>query len=721
MSAIRRIRSSARATTTGPAKHTRIAIAVAIACVAMAGQAAAQDAPSGDASAAELDTVLVIGQRANRVSNGATNLDLDIKETPQSISVVSRERMTDFGTDSLNDSLRLATGLLVEEWETNRTNYLSRGFEIKSTQIDGVGMPNDWGIATGAFDSYGFEKIEVIRGANGLLTGVGNSAGTINYVRKRPTNEAQGEVAVKLGSWDERRVEADYSTPFNDAGTWAGRFIVAREDGDSYLRDLENERTYFYGVVDGQVGENGTLAFGYSWQQADTTGNMWGALPFVYADGTQPVWDRGASTTTDWTYWDTNTQTAFIEYTHLLGDNWTLKTTYNHRKGENDDELFFAYSITGMDPATNTGLVGWGYKGQDELESDLFDVNINGRFQAFGREHEAMFGVSHAESEQGYWYNPAPFTSPAFGPLPAFPYDGGAIPEPEWGAQVPSSEFNQTLKRAFGATRIALTDTFKAIVGVNYADYHRDGNNSGVPFSEGESNTSPYAGLTWDITGDVLAYVSYSDIYQPQDQRDIDGFYLSPSKGVNTEVGVKAEWLDKRLLTTLAYFQSEQEGLATMAGYSMETLMNYYVPLDVESKGWEFEATGRINRYTDLVFGYTSLEMEPEAGALTYNWVPERTANLQLSTRLPSYEPLSFGIGGRWQSEISNVESYSQQTVRQGSYAVLNAFAAWDFAGNATLRANVGNLTDEKYINTLYQIGYYGAPRHYSVSLQYRF
>ncbi|MFT3668353.1 MAG: TonB-dependent siderophore receptor [Pseudoxanthomonas sp.] len=702
----------------------RVAICLALASGTATAMAAPQDAAGGqgaDVTATDLDTVLVRGQRANRVSNGATNLDLAIKETPQSISVVSNEQMIQFGADSLNDALRLATGIQVEEWETNRTNYLARGFEIKSTQIDGVGMPNDWGIATGAMDAFGYEKLEVIRGANGLLTGVGNSAGTINYVRKRPKNDAEGKVGVKIGSWGERRVEFDYSMPFNDAGTWAGRVVVAREEGDSYLRDFETERTFGYAVIDGQIGENGTLAFGYSWQQADTTGNMWGALPFVNADGTQPSWDVGASTTVDWTYWNTNTQTAFVEYTHQLGDNWQLKATYNHRKGDNDDELFFAYSMTGLDPVTGTGLLGWAYKGQDELTSDLVDLTLNGRFQLLGREHEAMFGISQAESEQGYWFNPAPSDSPAFGLLPAFPYAGNAVPEPVWGAQVPSSEFNQRLKRAFGATRIALTEDFKAIVGVNFAEYHRDGNNDGVPFAETESNTSPYAGLTYDFNENILGYVSYSDIYQPQDQRDFDGFYLAPSKGVNYEAGVKAEWLDGRLLTTLAYFTAEQEGLATYQGYNPDTLMNYYVAKDVESKGWEFEATGKLTDHLDLVFGYTHLKMDGEEGTLTYNWVPRRTANLMLSARLPSYEAFSFGVGGRWQSDISNVESYTQRTVRQGSYTVLNAFAAWDFLENATLRANVGNLTDEKYINTLYQIGYYGAPRHWSLSLEYRF
>ncbi|HZN27424.1 MAG TPA: TonB-dependent receptor plug domain-containing protein, partial [Burkholderiales bacterium] len=195
------------------------AMAMTIACTSGAAQgganaaehmdrARAAPAHSAGADNETLETILITAKRDDRISKGATGLDLEIKDTPQSISVVTRERMENFGASDINSALRLATGINVEEWETNRTNYMARGFEIKNTQVDGVGLPNDWGIVTGAIDTFGYEKIEVIRGANGLLTGVGNSSGTINYVRKRPTNVTQGSVAATAGSYDERRVEA---------------------------------------------------------------------------------------------------------------------------------------------------------------------------------------------------------------------------------------------------------------------------------------------------------------------------------------------------------------------------------------------------------------------------------------------------------------------------------------------------------------------------------
>ena len=223
--------------------------------------------------------------------------------------------------------------------------------------------------------------------------------------------------------------------------------------------------------------------------------------------------------------------------------------------------------------------------------------------------------------------------------------------------------------------------------------------------------------LSWlDFNARVLGYLSYSDIYQPQDQLDADDRYLDASQGVNYEAGIKAEWLDGGLLTTLALFKADQDGLATPTGAFNEFGQSIYAPVDVRSKGVELEAVGRLSEHLDLVLGYTALKLDGLNADQTYPWVPRRSANLLLSGRLPAYPVLSWGLGGRWQGRISN------GAVRQDGYAVLNAYAAWEFLPNASVRLNAGNIGDEKYINTLrYGAGYYGAPRNYTLSLDWRF
>ncbi|MBM0106279.1 TonB-dependent siderophore receptor [Steroidobacter sp. S1-65] len=692
--------------------------AVALAVATASGASYAQS-PT-DLAGQTLETLVITAKRADRVSKGATGLDMDIAETPQSISVVSAEQMNDFGADDINEALRLVTGINVEEWETNRTNYMARGFEIKNTQVDGVGLPNDWGIVHGAMDSFGYEKIEVIRGANGLLTGVGNSSGTINYVRKRPTNSAQGSIGLSAGSFEQRRVEADYSTPFTADGKWAGRLVVASEDQDSYVRGLSNDRTFVYGVVDGQLGERSTLTLGASYQDANTDGNMWGALVLAYTDGTQAEFGRSASTALDWTFWDTENTTAFAEYTFALADAWDLKLTYNYRKYQDDSKLFFAFTNEGIDRETGLGL--WGFPGSwpTEDEAHMFELSLSGRFELFGREHEAMLGLNHSSSEHLQLFRPVDVNDPAWGELPPFPYPGDAFAEPVWGAAQVDSRTEQTLKRAFGATRFNVTDKLRAIVGFNYSEYQRDGHQSLVLFDQRESELSPYAGLTYQLLGNLMVYGSYSDIYQPQDQYDINDRYLVASKGLNYEVGLKAEWLDERLLTTLALFEAEQEDLATFAGQHPDG-QYYYEGVDVNSRGIELEVVGRIGEHVNLVLGYTTLQLEDEQDQDVYEWVPRRTANIALSARLPSFTALSFGVNGRWQSDISKLDEYTNVVIRQDSYTTLNAFARWDVTQNLHVRANVRNITDEKYITSLYQVGYYAAPRNYEFGVGYKF
>jgi outer membrane receptor for ferric coprogen and ferric-rhodotorulic acid len=682
------------------------------------GSLRAQESTTSTATA--LEPVLITAQRIERVSRGATGLDIDIRETPQSISIVPREQMEKWGADNINDALRLAPGIRVEEWETNRSNYLSRGFEIKNTQVDGVGLPQNWGIVTGAIDAFGFEKLEVIRGANGLLTGVGNASGTINFVRKRPTNEAQGQMNLTAGSFNQMRVEADYSTPLTDSGAWAARVVASYEDGESHLRSLENDRSYIYGVIDGQLGDRTTLTMGYSYQDANTTGNLWGNLIFANSDGTQAEFPRNASTTQDWTRWDTINHNGFMELTYQLGEQWSLKGTYNYRKFSDISELFYVYTIAGLDPVTAEGLYGWAYNGFDDTETHLGDLALSGRFTAFGRDHEVMLGLAHGTSSDDLDYGPITLGEcPTFCALPGFPYAGDLIPKPDFGPRTDYSTLNLELNRIYGATRLAITDRVKLLLGFNSIDYTRDGLDSfGVPFDQTERETSPYAGLTVDITDNLLAYASYSDIYQPQDQKDINQVYLDPSKGENLEVGLKAEWFDNRLLTTLAWFSADQLGLSTFAGIDAN-FNYYYVGVDVKSEGFELEAVGRLNDYVEMVFAFTSLDLEGEDGSDVYEWVPRETASLSLTSSLPAFTQVMLGLNARWQSDISTFQFPA--TIRQDSYTTLDLFGRWDVTEKLSMQVNVNNVTDEKYINTLYYSGNYSAQTNYSMTLGYRF
>ncbi|MGB1062556.1 MAG: TonB-dependent siderophore receptor, partial [Ketobacter sp.] len=214
-----------------------------------------------------------------------------------------------FGLTDINSLLQLTTGVNVDATETDRTYYNARGFDITSMHVDSIGIPFG-NLIVGALDTAIYEKVEIIRGSNGLITGLGNPSGTINYVRKRPTNQRQGSIELSGGRWDFRRLEADVSTPLTDSGNWAARAVVAYQEKDSWLDHYRNDRQIGYLVVDGQLTDSLTLAVGYTHQDNNSDGVTWGAVPVLYSNGEQahfdvstrpmrPLWNwAGRSTTT---------------------------------------------------------------------------------------------------------------------------------------------------------------------------------------------------------------------------------------------------------------------------------------------------------------------------------------------------------------------------------------------------------------------------------------
>jgi len=689
------------------------ACAAAAACAVMSPARAQPPAP---APTQQIEAVVVTGKRANRISKGATGLPMSLKDTPQTISTLDKEDMADFGLTGSNEALGLATGINVEQYETNRATFNARGFEIQLTQLDGLGMTNAWGTVVGREDTALFEKIELIRGANGLLTGVGNASGTINYVRKRPTNQDGGEVQFALGSHGRKRAALDYNRVLSADGAWAGRLVVAHEDKDSYLRDLQDQRTTVYGVVDGQIGSQGVLTAGITLADSHQDSPMWGSLTLRRADGTQARFDVGASTSQRWTYWDTRSYGGFVEYAHRLGQDWEAKATYTQRHSDESTRLLYAYSPSGTLNADGTGLVGWPYRSEGSATNRVLDINLSGAFQAFGRRHSLLVGVNRAR-ETTHTDTFAALDN-NFLPLPAFPYGGDVYPEPRWGERAPSTAGEQTLTRLYAASRIALTDSLHTIVGVNAVRLVRGGGSrygsGGQLLDPRTEKLSPYLGFTYDLTPDLLGYVSYSDIFLAQEQADLGGNLLAPVKGINTEAGLKAEWLNKALLTTVAVFTAKQQGLATYGGVRADQTY-YYEPKDVKSRGFELEATGRLGRDAKLTVGYTRLMLTGPDGQDIYEWVPRHTANFRVDSRVPQLPALRLGLGGRWQSEVSKAGSATQ-----GAYLLANAFAAYEVNDRTTLRLNVNNLFDKQAIGGLAYGALYQPPRQLAVSLDYK-
>lgn len=145
-------------------------------------QSAAEDGTG--AGAPSLEHITIYGEPGE--TRAATKLDLPLFETPQNVSVVSRAQLDDFALHDVNQVMDYTPGVTVEEVETDRTYYSARGFDIVNFQYDGVGTPFSAGLYRGHQDTAVFEKVEVVKCAAGLITGLANPSATVNYFASAP-------------------------------------------------------------------------------------------------------------------------------------------------------------------------------------------------------------------------------------------------------------------------------------------------------------------------------------------------------------------------------------------------------------------------------------------------------------------------------------------------------------------------------------------------------
>lgn len=679
-----------------------------------AAPALAEEATDG---AGEAPGIIVRGQRQDDPPRSATKLPLEVVDTPQSVSVIGADLIEDFGFDAINDALAVVPGVQVEQVETDRTYYTARGFDISWLMVDGLATPNVYGPTSGSLDTVFYSQVEVVRGANALLSGIGNPAGTINFIRRRPGGETGGSAALSYGSWDTVRGEADLDLALDDSGNWGLRATGAITSGDSYLRDYTSDRYAGQLILAGELAPTVSVALGYSHQQNNADNVLWGALPLIATDGSPTDCPVGTSTTQDWTFWDTTHTSGFAEVALALANDWTLKTVLTRQDTSSDSELFYVYGTP--DPVTGLGL--FGYPGAYNYDTGgwIWDSELTGKFTAFGREHDLSVGVQYSDTDFHYLGRSVPFTDPAWGALPALPdWTGQEVGRPAYDPPVEQADFDYLMWRAYAATRLALTDRLSLIGGANFIDVTSDGTSFGVDFGRKESALSPFAGVTFEAFDGLNLYASYSDIFLPQHETGTDLTPLGAAKGESMEVGLKAQTAEGALLGTVALFRAEQSNLAESVGLDPATGQTLYTGIDVVSEGVEAEITGRIAEGLFVQAGLTHLSLDDGAGTEVRSYVPRTTADVAL--RWQPTERLSLGAVLAWQDDVHVDTAYGR--IEQDAYATLQLQAGYHLTDNLELQANIANVTDEKYVASLYwEQAYYAKPRNYTLTLRGNF
>ncbi|WP_198078586.1 TonB-dependent siderophore receptor [Acinetobacter calcoaceticus] len=654
-------------------------------------------------------------------SSSATKLNIEAKETPQTINVVTRQQIEDFGFTSTRDVLKNTPGVTVSNQETERTSYMARGFEISNILTDGVGFPlSGYNYNNTNPDTYFYDRVEIVKGADSLTNAFGDPSATINNIRKRPTQEFQASGGVSYGSWDTQRYEADVSGSITSSGKVRGRIMGYEQTGDSYIDRYSSEKNGFAGIVEADLTDSTLLTVGYSQEQNKPNANNWGALPLLDANGKQISYDRSYNPNPDWAHWDNETQNAFVELKQKINEQWAAKLTYNYLDTKHNSRLLYYYGYPKAD-GSGVSLTPWG--GQEHQEKHAVDFNLEGTYKLFNREHEATLGYSYVRSRQQDKQSTGTINDSNVINSTTTDWASWTPQSITWSDFTEAANYTQNIDSIYAATRLHLNEDLKLLLGANYVQAESKGESYGSPMSYSESKVSPYVGLTYNFTPEYTGYMSYTSIFRPQTGIDKDtNQALKPIDGKSYEMGLKSSWLDDRLTGTLSVFKTEQNNYPLRN--SDGNPLNRKVPTsDLESQGVEVGLSGQITDNVNLSFGYAQFsikDIKNGGEARTYN--PNQTLNL-LTTYTPSVLPkLKVGAGLQWQDGVKLYDSTVNSTITQDAYALVNLMASYEVNKHITLQANGNNIFDKKYLYSFPDgQGFYGPSANYTVAVKFKY
>ncbi len=742
-----------------PAVHAQLSVEQALARMLDHSGLRIQKAADGtyliarpaDSNALELSTTTIqgaglgsvtepTGAYTTGITTTATRLPLTLRETPQSVTVITRQQMDDHGSQDIGAVLRNTPGVTQQAYDSERMEYSTRGFAITNYQYDGVNSIYDGVYDEGAthVDMATFDHVEVLKGATGLMTGSGDPSATVNLIRKKPTSTFTGSISASAGSWDNYRTQADLSGPMNDAGTLRGRVVGAHQDRQSYLDHYNQKKDVFYGVLEADVSPDTLLTLGIDKQSVTPRGSSWTGNPVYFADGTRTDFSRSFNPGADWSRRDFDSTTYFASVEQALANDWTLKLSLDQRTTDHDTRLA---SASGGNPDKLTGegmFLYWG-RWEGHRVQNTADINLSGAFNLGGRQHDLTAGFTASHSRQ----TGATFDTSAFSLVPGSIY--------EWDGDLPEQDFpkngkyerTQSQNGLYLATRLHLNDDLSVILGsrlstFKYNEDYRYFPGSGLDDTHSSYKehgvVTPYAGVVYDLDEVYSLYASYTSIYQPQVYKDASGSTLAPVEGASYETGLKAAYLDGKLNASLALFRIDQDNVAQSIGTNPITNEGIYKAIDgATTNGVELELAGELREGWNISAGYTYARTRDKDGQRIYGYPlsttkPEHAVRVFTTYRLPGVlDKVTVGGGLSYQSSFygqiysNNVGDYTR--IKQGGYSLVDLMTRYQYNDHLSFTVNANNVTDKRYLSGLgnFDTTYYGEPRNLMLTSQWTF
>jgi iron complex outermembrane receptor protein len=674
-------------------------------------------------SEAEIESAYgpVEGYVANRGAT-ATKTDTPLIEMPQSISVITRDRLDDENPSNIGEALRYVPGVTTQPFGfDSRFDFFNiRGFSGTtngSLYRDGLQLRSQ-GFRQFRYDIYGLERIEVLRGPASVLFGQGTIGGVVNYITKRPTREPLREFILEAGNFDRFQGKFDLSGPVADTDTLSYRLTGLARDSKTQVDFVEDDRIFIAPSLTWQPSEDTSLTI-LSHFEEDSTGSSNNFFPFAGTvrgnpNGRIPVHRFSGEPTFD--QYDRKEYSLGYLFEHKASDTWTFRQ--NARFDHTDVDFKQAFGL-GLDPADSTQrlLQRGAFVGAEESDAFAIDTQAQAKVVTGSIAHTLLFGIDYQRSEFD--------VVSAFGLAPSIdlytPVYGVPVTDP---AVVAKNDGVQYQTGLYFQEQAKFLDKWVLTLGgrQDYVDSETTDRLANTRTDENDHKFSGRAGLVYLADNGLAPYISYSESFLPVAGVDLSGRRFDPETGEQYEVGVKYQPPGVNAFITVAAFDLRRQNVSTPDPINPANTLQTG---EVRSRGIELEAVASLDTNLDVIATYTFQDLEITKSndgteGNTPSAVPRHLVSLRTNYSLREgwLAGLNLGLGLRYVGTTFVDDANSFKTE---SYTLVDASAQYDWK-KFSVGLNVNNLFDKEYIAGCSGAAcFYGATRTVVGSLRYRF
>jgi len=641
-----------------------------------------------------------------------------IEDVPQSISVVTRERLDRFGADTISEAFRYVPGVQGEATGNDtRVDFLRfRGFNDDGNAVfrDGLQLRST-GFGQFFPEMYGVQRVEVARGPASSLFGLANPGGVVNLVTKRPPREAFGEVALEYGSFDHGEARVDVGGPLGEGDAFSARLTGLVRNSSTQVDFVDDDRRFVAPAFTWRPGDDTTLTVLLQYQEDDTGSTN----QFLPAQGTVQPNPNGEIDTNTFTgepaFDDFDRETYSLAYLleHRIDDTWTFRQNARFNRLDVDSEQIFGGGLQ----ADLRTLNRFSFTADAETDGITLDTQAEADLGAGLVRHRLLIGLDYQdhdfEETQGFGVaDPIDIFNPVYGaPIPNTPtFLDTRTEQEQLGLYV---QDQVTIAEDWVVTLGGRQDEVDTRTTDRLADSVTDSS---------DSEFSGRAGLVRHTAIGLSPYIGYAESFLPTSGTDVAGNAFEPTTGEQTEIGLRYSPPGRNIRVTLAAFDLVRENVTTTDPANP----NFNVQTgEIESRGVEVELAAELDSGVRLVGAYTNQDVEitesndgDEGNQPAV--VPDERASLWADYTLRSgpLEGLGFGLGVRYKGETfgDNANSFEVDGETLWDASVDYRWRDLHFGLDAT------NLFDEEYIESCTSAGacFFGARRDVKATVTYK-